>query len=149
MLGMCRELKGLFVMDIFGTTARDLAIDALHAATAIYTAEPVVDELLDNINWPQNTARRMADTSCGDGMFLGRALDRLLTGHPSLSDREILNTLEGWKYTLGAATQARATGDRIKVVAGPFLNYEGKVDTTDLRRNQVRVIIDIFIYLVG
>lgn len=36
------------------------------------------------------------------------------------------------------------TGDKVKVVSGPFLNFEGTVDTTDLRRNQIRVIIDIF-----
>lgn len=94
-------------MDLFGTTARDLAIDALHAATAIYTAEPVVEELLDNINWPQPN-RRMVDTSCGDGMFLGRALSRLLIFHPSITDEDILDTLEGWEIHPGAAAQARA-----------------------------------------
>lgn len=36
------------------------------------------------------------------------------------------------------------TGDTVKVLSGPFLSFEGTVDTTDLWRNLFRVIIDIF-----
>ncbi len=43
-----------------------------------------------------------------------------------------------------ASTPPPNTGDRVKVLSGPFFDFEGTVDTTDLRRNQVRVIIDIF-----
>ncbi len=36
-------------LDLFGRSNRDAAIDALHAATAIYTCEPIVEQLLDHI----------------------------------------------------------------------------------------------------
>lgn len=32
------------------------AIEDLHQATAFYTADPVVDELLDEMGWPPRTA---------------------------------------------------------------------------------------------
>ena len=61
--------------DLFPLTEREEAINALHYATAIYTAAPVVDDLLDAVDWPRGN-RRLVDPSCGDGIFLGRALAR-------------------------------------------------------------------------
>jgi hypothetical protein len=52
------------------------AIEAFHAAAALYTAEPVVDVLLDRIGWP-DAEGRLVDPSAGDGMFMVRALSRL------------------------------------------------------------------------
>jgi len=52
------------------------AIEALHAATALYTAEPVVEVLIDRIGWPDADGR-LVDPSAGDGMFMVRALSRL------------------------------------------------------------------------
>jgi len=43
-----------------------------------------------------------------------------------------------------ASTPPPDVGDKVKVISGPFLNFEGSVDTIDLGRNQVRVTIDIF-----
>jgi hypothetical protein len=92
--------------DLFGTSDRDAAIDALHAATAIYTSEPVVDDLLDAVDWPRGT-RKLIDPSCGDGMFLGRAMARLLRHRPDLDANTLPNLLEGWELHPGAAQQAR------------------------------------------
>lgn len=81
--------------------ARADAIDALHAATAIYTAEPVVDDLLDRIDWPRGT-RRLVDPSCGDGAFLDSALRRILQ-----TDVFVPDLIEGWEVHPFAAEQAR------------------------------------------
>lgn len=85
---------------------RAQAIDELHAATAIYTSEPAVDQLLARINWPDGDAS-IADCSAGDGQFLVRALSKLLsTRHV---DDEMLPTLiQGWEIHPAAAAQARA-----------------------------------------
>lgn len=89
-----------------GEAARAAAIDQLHHATAIYTAEGVVDELLHRLHWPAG-ARRLVDPSCGDGMFVGRALLKLLhAGDPG--DRAILDTVQGWEIHPFACSQARA-----------------------------------------
>lgn len=103
--------------DLFGRSERDAAIDELHAATAIYTAEPIVDDLLDKMDWPR-AERRLVDTSCGDGMFLGRAMIRLLEQIPDIEDVAILDVLEGWEVHPHAATQARNRVASILVVQG-------------------------------
>lgn len=93
--------------DLFGQSEREAAIDALHAATAIYTREPIVDQLLDSVNWPDGS-RTLTDSSAGDGAFLGRALTRLLTRYPSLSDERVRALLSGWEIHPFAASEARA-----------------------------------------
>lgn len=92
--------------DLFSSSPRDAAIDALHAATAIYTCEPVVDQLLDHVRWPSGD-RTLVDTSCGDGAFLRRALARLLTRQPGISDADLLHRISGWEIHPYAAEQAR------------------------------------------
>ncbi|RRS01203.1 SAM-dependent methyltransferase [Aquabacterium soli] len=94
-------------MDLFGQTERGAAIDALHEATAIYTSEAIVEQLLDRIRWPLG-ARTLVDTSCGDGAFLGRALDRLLSQQAGITDTELLARVSGWEIHFFAADQARA-----------------------------------------
>jgi tRNA1(Val) A37 N6-methylase TrmN6 len=81
------------------------AIDELHAATAIYTSEPAVDQLLDKINWPNGDAS-IADCSAGDGQFLVRALTKLLsTRH--VDDDKLPQLIQGWEIHPTAASQAR------------------------------------------
>jgi hypothetical protein len=75
---------------------RDAAIDALHQATAFYTADPIVDQLLDWLDFPRGS-RRLVDSSCGDGAFLGRALERLLRHEPEASDERLLDLVHGWE----------------------------------------------------
>ena len=94
--------------ELFCRDARETAIDTLHAATAIYTCEPVVDKLLDHVRWPSG-ARSLVDTSCGDGAFLRRALQRLLEQQPGLSDDALIARICGWEIHPVAADQARAS----------------------------------------
>lgn len=94
-------------MDLFQQTEREAAIEALHASTAIYTAEPVVDQLLDMLDWP-NGERRLVDPSCGDGAFIGRALQRLLAAYPAIDDAHLVHVLEGWEIHHFAVSESRA-----------------------------------------
>jgi hypothetical protein len=85
---------------------RALAIDELHAATAIYTSEPAVEQLLARINWPNGDAS-LADCSAGDGQFLTYALSKLLNaGH--VDDDKIPRLIMGWEIHPVAAAQAKA-----------------------------------------
>lgn len=93
--------------DLFPLSEREEAINALHYATAIYTAAPVVDDLLDAVDWPRGN-RRLVDPSCGDGIFLGRALARLLRERPKVREDELLDVLQGWELHPSAAQQSRA-----------------------------------------
>lgn len=92
--------------DLFGTSERERAVDALHAQTAIYTTDPVVEQLLDEVAWPEGGGK-LVDTSAGDGAFLGAALKRLLALRPGASAQEVLERLEGWEIHSHAAAQAR------------------------------------------
>ncbi|PKM46995.1 MAG: SAM-dependent methyltransferase [Gammaproteobacteria bacterium HGW-Gammaproteobacteria-1] len=91
---------------LFRDDAREAAVEALHAATAIYTAEPVVDDLLAHVGWPR-ADRCLVDPSCGDGIFLGRALHKLLQARPAISAGDLVAVLEGWEVHPFAASQAR------------------------------------------
>jgi len=103
--------------DFFGNPERNAAIDALHVATAIYTAEPVVDELLAQLDWPRGT-RRLVDPSCGDGIFLGRALSKLLDHDPNIEDGVLCEVIEGWELHPHAAEQSRARVSMLLVAHG-------------------------------
>lgn len=82
------------------------AIEQLHDATAFYTAEPVVDQLLDMLDWPSGN-KRMVDTSCGDGAFLGAALLRLLNAEPAITGDRVAHLVQGWEIHPRAAAEAR------------------------------------------
>lgn len=84
---------------------RAQAIDELHAATAIYTSEPAVDQLLARIKWPNGDAS-LADCSAGDGQFLVRALSKLLSTR-SVDDDKLPTLIRGWEIHPAAAAQAR------------------------------------------
>jgi SAM-dependent methyltransferase len=96
--------------------ARAAAIELLHARTAIYTAEPVVDDLLDRLDWPTGL-RRIVDPSCGDGMFVARALERLLRLHAP-DDSTLMRLVQGWEVHPGACEDARARVAQILMSAG-------------------------------
>lgn len=83
-----------------------LAVDALHRATAIYTAEPVVERLLARINWPAER-RILADPSCGDGAFIVAAVTKALSSK-RFDDEALCSILVGWEVHPEACTQARA-----------------------------------------
>lgn len=52
------------------------AIETIHAGTAIYTAQPEIEKLLDRIGWPE-CGGRLLDPGCGDGNMVIAALTRL------------------------------------------------------------------------
>lgn len=85
---------------------REAAIEQLHARTAIYTNEPIVAQLLDQLHWPMGD-RSLVDSSAGDGAFLGLALKRLLKQQPHLADDEIVARIQGWEIHPVAASHAR------------------------------------------
>ncbi|MFX7784378.1 hypothetical protein ABTJ92_19325, partial [Acinetobacter baumannii] len=51
------------------------AIEALHAATAIYTQSGCISRLLDDAAFKDGQS--LLDPSCGDGAFLATAIARL------------------------------------------------------------------------
>jgi hypothetical protein len=104
-------------MNLFQESERDLAIDALHSATAIYTADPIVTQLLDMLDWP-NASRRLVDPSCGDGAFLARALERLLSAYPDIDDAKLTHVIEGWEIHFFAVSESRARLASILVAHG-------------------------------
>lgn len=98
-------------------TEMALAIERLHASTSFYTAEPIVDQLLDMLAWPSDS-RKLVDPSCGDGAFLGAALERLLVVEPDASDARIAHLVQGWEIHYFAAAEARQRLERILMAHG-------------------------------
>ncbi|WP_244627541.1 Eco57I restriction-modification methylase domain-containing protein [Microvirga tunisiensis] len=82
---------------------RELAIEILHAATALYTTTSVVDVLLDRIGWPDADGK-LIDPSAGDGAFLVQALARLSTPKDDLVS---LSRVHGWELHPGAVASGR------------------------------------------
>lgn len=99
------DSQGLLLFEDEEAAARRAAIDELHVRTAIYTASPVVDDLLKRLGWPDGNGR-LVDPSCGDGMFLARALDALLAARPSGFDPR--GQIEGWEIHPAACVDARS-----------------------------------------
>lgn len=85
------------------TSDRTFAIDALHAATALYTSMPVVEALLDRMGWPDADGR-LLDPSAGDGSFLVSALRRIAT---PAGDFDALGRVQGWEMHPQAVEQSR------------------------------------------
>lgn len=85
------------------TTERTSAIEALHAATALYTSLPVVEALLDRMGWPDADGR-LLDPSAGDGSFLICALMRIRT---PVGDFEALERVQGWEMHPVAVEHSR------------------------------------------
>ncbi len=104
-------------LDLFERTQMDVAIDQLHAATAFYTAEPVVDQLLDLIAWPGG-GRRLLDPASGDGAFLSLALQRLLSADPCCADAAVVSQIHGFEIHYFAAAESRQRLAKILVDHG-------------------------------
>lgn len=96
--------------------ARTAAIDILHSVTSLYTAGPVVERILDRLNWKPSDGC-LADVSAGDGIFLGAALNRLLASSKPTDD-EIVARLQGYEIHTSAAAQARGRIEAILVTNG-------------------------------
>ncbi|HZC23747.1 MAG TPA: N-6 DNA methylase [Candidatus Binatia bacterium] len=92
-----------FSAGLFAYSDRDVAVDQLHAATAIYTKSNVIDPLLSRIGWPNRDAS-LFDPSCGDGAFLVRALRMLPMRR---NDVGALARIRGWEIHPQAVAEAR------------------------------------------
>lgn len=92
-----------FAPSLFSYSERDLAVDQLHAATAIYTKSNVIDPLLDRLGWP-NKDLSLLDPACGDGAFLVRALRSISL---PVDDVSALVRIRGWEIHPDAAAEAR------------------------------------------
>jgi tRNA1(Val) A37 N6-methylase TrmN6 len=88
---------------LFNYSERDVAVDALHAATAIYTKFEVIDPLLRRIGWPTAECS-LLDPACGDGAFLIRALCAL---DLQPNDTAALARMRGWEIHPLAVEEAR------------------------------------------
>lgn len=80
------------------------ALDALHAHTAIYTASPVVESLLDRIGWPSDEGS-LLDPGAGDGAFVIAAVRRL---SPLPGDVAVFERVRGLEIHPAAAAEARS-----------------------------------------
>lgn len=89
---------------MFEFDVRDASVDEIHARTAIYTASPVVSQMLDRIGWPRDHNGSLLDPSCGDGSFLLEALRRLKLG---VDDVATALRVRGWEIHPGAVTSCR------------------------------------------
>jgi tRNA1(Val) A37 N6-methylase TrmN6 len=85
---------------------RAAAVEQLHAATALYTVEPVVRSLFERVSWPRRGAT-LLDPSCGDGAFLGVALELLLTTEQRIHAGDLAMRVSGFEVHPGAAGDAR------------------------------------------
>ena len=93
-------------LDLFARSERETAIETLHSATALYTRDPVVLELLDEIAWPRGGGATI-DTSCGDGAFLARAVERLIAAEADITLDALAQRVHGWEIHPLAASDAR------------------------------------------
>src|ERR1700758_5080128 len=89
---------------LFSYSEREIAIERLHHATAIYTKSNVIDPLLSRIGWP-NSELSLFDPACGDGSFLVRALRAVNLRANALA---ALEQIRGWEIHPHAAAEARA-----------------------------------------
>jgi len=89
---------------LFGADEREETIDSIHQGTAIYTALPEIEALLDRLEWPAR-GERLLDPGAGNGGFLVAALARL-----SLDVDDVATAawrVHGYEFHAGAAASAR------------------------------------------
>jgi hypothetical protein len=90
-------------LSLFDYSERDVAIDQLHASTAIYTKSNVIDPLLERVGWP-NPGLSLFDPACGDGSFLVRALRAV---NLPVDDLGASARIRGWEIHPQAVDEAR------------------------------------------
>ncbi len=101
----------------------DAAIDAVHAATALYTAEPVVEAILSESDWPANGGT-LCDPSCGDGAFLAGAIRALIKAEPDIEAEVLCRRVQGWELHPRAAQEARSRVAKVLLERGGFTQAE-------------------------
>lgn len=91
------------MLHLQGSPRRE-AIDAIHRGTAIYTAVPEIEALLDRLGWPDR-GESLLDPGCGNGGFLVAALGRLDLEVDDVD--EAVRRVHGYEFHDGAALSAR------------------------------------------
>lgn len=111
------------MLDLFLPIA-DPDVEKLHEATALYTRDPIVGQLLDLAGWPMNGGR-LLDPGAGDGQFTVQAVLRLVdpaiagAGAVAVDDAAGLASLiEAWEIHPVAVVEARERVVRVLVRAG-------------------------------
>ena len=80
------------------------AVDAIHRGTAIYTAVPEIEALLDQLDWPVRGSS-LLDPGAGNGGFLVAALARLDLARDDAD--AAADAVHGYEFHPGAAAAAR------------------------------------------
>ena len=79
-------------------------IDKIHRSTAIYTAEPEIEALLDRLEWPTR-GERLLDPGAGNGGFVVAALARI--DLPINDVATAIRRVKGYEFHPGAAAIGR------------------------------------------
>jgi hypothetical protein len=80
------------------------AVDSIHRGTAIYTAQPEIEALLDRMDWPK-TGTQLLDPGAGNGGFLVSAISRLTL--PMDDVDAVAHRVRGYEFHAGAVSEAR------------------------------------------
>lgn len=80
------------------------AVDAIHLGTAIYTAAPEIEMLLDQLGWPDR-GNRLLDPGAGNGGFVVAALARLDLARDDL--HTVVTRVHGYEFHPAACDSAR------------------------------------------
>lgn len=84
--------------------ARADTIDKIHRGTAIYTALPEIEALLDRVGWPA-AGKQLLDPGAGNGGFLVAAIARITAARNDV--RSLAARVHGYEFHPGAAAAAR------------------------------------------
>ena len=91
-------------------------IETIHQGTALYTADPEIENLLDRIGWP-DCGGRLLDPGCGDGNMVIAALSRLdLRPGPGCSRQAF--RVQGFEFHKPSVHEARQRYRRLLVERG-------------------------------
>src|SRR3546814_4843204 len=80
-------------------------IDQIHRGTAVYTALPEIEALLDLLEWPAH-GKRLLDPGAGNGGFVVAALDRIPMAANDVETA--VHRVRGNEFHPGAAKTAQA-----------------------------------------
>ena len=103
-------------------------IDQIHRGTAIYTALPEIDALLDLLEWPAR-GERLLDPGAGNGGFVVAALARITM--PENDIDTAVHRVRGYEFHPGAAKTARAA------VANHLINRGWNIGTASAAADRI------------
>jgi len=86
------------------TSTDGASVDAIHHATAIYTAVDEIDQLLRDLDWPKRGGK-LLDPGCGNGNMIVRAVTKLA---PAPGDMSAVARIKGFEFHPGSADEARS-----------------------------------------